>query len=72
MALCRRAYLTGDRARREEGGGLVFLGRVDRQVRLPGHFLDTSWTRPGHFLDTSWTFLGHFLDAASRQLLDTS
>lgn len=31
-----RVYRTGDRVRREEDGAIVFLGRLDRQVKLRG------------------------------------
>ncbi|AJY39911.1 non-ribosomal peptide synthetase [Burkholderia humptydooensis] len=35
-----RMYRTGDRAHVDETGALVFLGRVDRQVKLAGHRLE--------------------------------
>ncbi|HET6361214.1 MAG TPA: amino acid adenylation domain-containing protein [Gemmatimonadota bacterium] len=31
-----RVYRTGDRVRREENGSIVFLGRLDRQIKLRG------------------------------------
>jgi amino acid adenylation domain-containing protein len=35
-----RMYATGDLVRRGDGGNLIFIGRVDRQIKLRGHRIE--------------------------------
>lgn len=35
-------YLTGDRVRRDENGDLIWMGRIDNQVKIRGHRIELS------------------------------